>query len=196
MGRLYNRKLSKGHSLAFRLLKFGDRQLGTNQSILFRFQFLSLIFASSLFNFFFPIQVLPSSQNVLICGEYGAMTILDALSFEIIHILIPSDPTHWTLCYTVYQPPKAKDEEIVCMTLNGQVKTWNLQYDSKENMILESETKILSCPEPVCLTYNPRSLYNCLIVCESNWRIYRAGQRFYTYLSNWQDQLWQTLSLF
>ena len=62
------------------------------------------------------------------------------------------------------------------MTVNGQIKTWNLQADSREKIILESETKILNCPRPVCVTYNPRSLYNCLIVCQSIWRIYRAGQ--------------------
>lgn len=118
---------------------------------------------------------LPSSQNILVCGQYGAMTVLNPSSLEVNHVLVPSDPTHWMLCCTIFQPPKSKDEEVVSMTVNGQVKTWNLQYGTQERQILESETKILSCPKPVTLTYNPKSLYNCLIVCEDNWRIYRAG---------------------
>ncbi|KAL5257997.1 hypothetical protein ACHWQZ_G012823 [Mnemiopsis leidyi] len=121
------------------------------------------------------IQTLPSSQNILICGQYGAMTVLDHTTLEVKHHLVPSDPSHWILCYTVFQPPKAKDEEIVCMTVNGQIKTWNLQVECREKVILESETKILNCPRPVCVTYNPKSLYNCLVVCQSIWRIYRAG---------------------
>ena len=121
------------------------------------------------------IITLPSSQNILICGQYGAMTVLNPTSLEVSHVLVPSDPTHWMLCCTIFQPPKSKDEEVVSMTVNGQVKTWNLQYGSQERQILESETKILTCPRPVSITYNPKSLYNCLIVCENNWRIYRAG---------------------
>ncbi|XP_063674628.1 WD repeat-containing protein 7-like isoform X2 [Bolinopsis microptera] len=121
------------------------------------------------------LQTLPSSQNVLVCGQYGAITVLDYNTLDIKHHLVPSDPTHWVLCYTVFQPPKTKDEEVVCITVNGQIKTWNLQFEGREKMILESETKILNCPRPVCVTYNPRSLYNCLIVCQSIWRIYRAG---------------------
>ena len=57
------------------------------------------------------------------------MTILDAGTLEIRHYLVPSDPTHWVLCHAIFQPPKTKDEEVVCLTLNGQV----LQTDGQTN---------------------------------------------------------------
>ena len=113
---------------------------------------------------------------MLVCGQYGAMHILDPISLDVKHVLVASDPTHWIICYTIFLPPKTKDEEIVSLTINGNVKTWHLPDNTQEKTISETESKVLTCNDPVMITYNPKSLYNCMIVCKTEWRIYRGGE--------------------
>lgn len=113
----------------------------------------------------------------LVCnGYYPEIYIIDAVTFETIHILSSRLAPDWISACCVIRPAKRDDDIIVAISNSGAVKVWALNgTEPKNKPIFEDESKQIRCLNAqtlTCCAYNQRTV---LIVCSKYWQIYDAG---------------------
>jgi len=120
----------------------------------------------------------PDSNMVKLfcCGFYEEVCVMDPYSLEILFQLSSRVNPDWISAFHVLRPRNRTDDVVLALTISGTVKVWTLNgQEDKSSQILENESKQIRCLNALSLTCCVYNMRTVLIVCNTYWNVYDAG---------------------